>query len=638
MRVPFTVTNPLCFPIRALTLVSLPCLLIPIEARADSDPMTTIIVTADRIPLPLALTGSSVSVITSNDLAQQQINTISDALRQEPGVEADRTGGVGGTTSVMLRGFDGKNVKILIDGIDVADPSATASQYDFADLLAGDTARIEIVRGPQSTLYGSDAMGGIINIVTKSGRTDPGGSVTLEGGSYGTVDGNAAVRGMAGDLDYAATIAGLHTDGIIAADQKNGNQQHDPYNNITATLKLGLPVTDWLDLSTVFRYVDANLVYPGYSYVTELPADNPGQLQTTEEFYARAQASLHLFDGKLLNVLGFNVSEIDRNYLFDSVQQSYYHGKTNQVDDQATVTVTDWLTAVAGGESKAEYYADNTGLGAEQRIDGLYAELEAQPIQPLVLTGGVRYDSVEGGADATTYRFTASYQPFADGPRLHASDGTGFKAPSLYQLFVSSPYVEGDRNLRPESSSGWDTGLEQALPIAHSLIDVTYFYNDIRDLIDGYTDANYVYHYDNVGHARTYGLEASLSAQPIDTLDLKAAYTWLRTEDLTNGGELLRRPHNTLSGTATWRPVQDISSFATVTWVDARFDDDFQPGAPPLARLSPYTLVSFGGAWQATDIVSVFARVENALDRRYEEVFGYGTPGRAAYAGVTAKF
>jgi len=520
----------------------------------------------------------------------------------------------------------------------VADPSSVAPYYDFADLLAYQIQRIEVVRGPQSTLYGSDAMGGIVNIVTKSGRDGAGADITAEGGSFGTGEGSGSVRGMLGNLDYAASISGEHTDGIVAAEPRNGNYQHDPYDNLTANLKLGLPVGDLLDLGTVFRYVDSTLEFPGYSYTTDLPADAPGQYQATHALYARAQAKLTLFDGQVDNVLGVNVTDIERDYLQYATLQYFYHGKTNAVDDQLTWRIQPGWAAVIGGQSKEEDYADNTGFTASQRTDGGYAEIDAAPLARLNVTAGVRGDGVEGGASAVTYRLTASWQPDPAGPRLHASDGTGFKIPSLYQLFANSAYVLGDPDLKPETSTGWDAGLEQRLDLWGLSADATWFDNDIHDLIDGYTDANYVFHYANTGHARTYGVETSLLAQPLSTLDLKLAYTWLRTNDLTNGGELLRRPHHTVSGTATWRPVADVSTFATLTWIGARNDDDFAFGAPPIVRLSPYTLLSFGGAWQATENLQLYARMTNALDRHYEEVFGYGTPGRAAYAGVRVSF
>ena len=613
-------------------------LLIGASALADPLPLDTILVTANRVPTPADLSGSSVSVLTGDDLAAQQFVTVDDALRQLPAVEVTETGGPGGTTAVMLRGLDAEHTKMLIDGMDVADPSSSAPYYDFADLLTAGIDRIEVVRGPQSTLYGSDAMGGIINVVTRSGREGEGEDLMAEAGSYGTVDGSASVRGLAGPLDFAVGIAGEHTDGIVAADARNGNHQLDPYDNLTATLKLGLPIGDSVDLGTVFRYTDSTLAYPGFSFVTALPADAPGQFQTSHSAYGRIQATFKLFDGQVEDVLGVGVTDIVRDYLLYDVLQDYFHGRTNQEDDQLTWKALPWLTAVAGGQSKEEDYDDSTGLTATQRTDAGYVEFDATPAERLALTAGVRGDQVEGGAGDVTYRLTASWQPDPAWPRLHASDGTGFKIPSLYQLFANSPFVLGDPNLKPETSEGWDAGLEQALPVAGLTADATWFYNDIHNLIDGFTDQNFVFHYANVGHARTYGVETSLAAHPLPVLDLKASYTWLRTDDLTNGGELIRRPHHTLSGTATWRPAESVQTFATVTWIGARNDDDFQFGAPPIVRLAPYALVSFGGSWQATDCLSIFARMTNALDRHYEEVLGYGTPGRAAYAGIKASF
>lgn len=605
-------------------------------AHGDTLPLETIVVSANRVPTPADLSGSSVSVLTGQDLADQQFVTVQDALRQLPGVEVTETGGPGGTTSLMLRGLDAEHTKVLIDGIDVADPSSSAPYFDFADLLTAGVSRIEVVRGPQSTLYGSDAMGGIVNVVTQSGRDAPGADILAEGGSYGTVDGAAALRGLAGPVDYAAALAGEHTDGIVGAEPRNGNHQLDPYDNLTATLKLGLPVGDAVELGSVFRYVDARLAYPGYSFTTGLPADAPGQFQATHAAYGRVQATASLFDGQVENVLGVNVTDIVRDYLLYATLQDYYHGRTNQEDDQLSWKARPWLTAVLGGESREEDYDDSTGLAAAQRTDAGYAELDATPAERLALTAGLRGDQVEGGAGAVTYRLTGSWQPAPGWPRLHASDGTGFKIPSLYQLYVVSPYVVGDPHLRPESSSGWDAGLEQALPIAAATLDATWFSNDIHDLIDGYTDQYFVYHYANIGHARTYGVETSLLAHPAATLDLRAAYTWLRADDLTYGGELLRRPHHSLSGTATWRPEDGIETFTTVSWTGAREDDDFALGAPPQVRLPPYLLLSFGGSWQATSSLSLFARMTNAFDRHYEQVFGYGTPGRAVYAGIKA--
>jgi vitamin B12 transporter len=608
------------------------------SARGDALPLDTVVVTATRLPTQVDLVGSAVSVVTGTDLASQQIVPAYDMLRQLPGIEINNTGGPGGTTSLFVRGLSAEYTKVLIDGIDVADQSSTQPYFDFADLLSADIGRIELVRGAESILYGSNAMGGVVNIVTKSGRTDPGASVMAEGGSYGTFDGAGSVRGVTGPLDYSAAIEGEHTDGIVAADAKNGNHMLDPYDNLTASLKLDLAVGDQVNLGTVFRYVDARHDYPGYSFVTELPADAPGQQQATREIYSRAYADASFLDGAIHNSFGVDITRTERDYLQYSTLQYDYLGATDALDDQATWQATPWLSAVVGAETREDRYDDSTGLDATQRTNSGYGELQFVHDQTLAVTAGVRTDQVSGVEGATTYRFTGAWQPLDIGPRLHATYGTGFEAPSLYERFVVSPYVVGDPSLRPETDRSWDLGFGQALGIAGLSLDATYFHTDLKDLIDGTYDQNFVFHYVNIDRAKTYGAEFSAIASPLPTLDLKAAYTWLRTEDLSNGGELLRRPHHTVSGTATWHITDTIQSFATLTWVGARNDDDFQPAAPPVIRLDPYTLLSFGGSWQVTPELQLFGRVENALDRRYEEVFGYGTAGRAAYAGVKANF
>jgi vitamin B12 transporter len=621
--------------LRRLTApLGLALVLLPNHSLADEP---TVVITANRIATPEAELGSATSVLTAQDLETRQTQEVYDILQQVPGLELTNTGGRGGTTAVRLRGFDEQDVKVLIDGIEVADPSATASYYDFTDLTAAGIQRIEVVRGPQSTLYGSDAMGGVINITTKSGHDDPGETVSLEGGSFGTLDGMAALRGVSGPLDYAATVSGLETDGIVAAEPKNGNSQKDPYDNFTATLKLGLTLAPNATITTVFRAVDENHTYPGYSAVTGLPADQilPVNASTTQEYYGRVEGDLKL--GPVTNTLGVNVTAIDRDYA--GPYPGWYDGKTNAVDYQGIWTIEPAWKLAFGGETREEDYADNTGLTASQRTDGGWAELDGSPLEALVLTAGLRGDRVESGASAITYRLTASYGiPGESGLRLHASWGTGFKAPSLYQEFANEPgVVEGDPKLKPERSRGWDAGIEERAWDGRLVADVTYFSNRITDLIDGFYLPDYTYKYGNVDRATTDGVETSVRATLTPDLDLTGAWTWLEAQDGT-GTELLRRPHQTIAGTATWSPVEGVRAFASATWISAETDDDFATYPASVVRLTPYTVLALGASWQATTSLSLHARIENLTDRRYEDVLGYAAMGRAAYAGATVSF
>lgn len=592
-------------------------------------------VTANRVPTPAEETGSALTVITADELKQRQTQVLSDVLREVPGVAVNRTGPMGTLTQVRIRGAEGNQTLVLIDGIEVNDP-ASGSEYDFANLLAGDIERVEVLRGPQSALYGSDAVGGVINIITRRGGGAPNLSASVEGGSFGTLAGRVSAGTGNDRYDVAVSAQGVRSNGVSVADKRLGNSEKDGTRNGTLTAKAAVRPTGNTELAVVGRYTRFEADTDGFT--GGRGAVDDGTSTTGNQTFGRVQGKVAFFEGRWEHIAGLSYGRQQRDYrdAGDRVT-STYEGRKTKLDYQTNLSLATGPAAhvlTAGVE-----HEDDTGItrSSFSNFDrtigstGLVGQYKLDLFDRLTLTGSVRHDDNDLFRDATTWRGTAATRIEDTGTKLRASYGTGVKNPTLFELYGYTATYSGNPDLKPERGRGWDVGVDQALWGRRVTADATWFNQRIRDLITGTgrTSINMP------GESRVQGLELGLTVEPVDGLTFRGSYTWTDGEDST-GAELVRRPKHLASLNVNYRFLDDRANANLGVIYNGRTSDwayDAFYNRQPVS-LTPYTLVNLSGSYRLTDNVEAFGRIENLTNRHYQEVWTYGAAGRAGYVGL----
>ncbi|BCX81269.1 vitamin B12 transporter [Methylomarinovum caldicuralii] len=613
-------------------------LALPATAALAADPppsrLDTLTVTASRIPVPVRESGSSITIITAEDIAARKVFTVADLLRSVPGLDVVQNGGLGRTTSVFLRGANSQHTLVLIDGIEVNDPASPGAGFDFAHLTVDNIERIEILRGPQSTLYGGDAIGGVIQIFTKQGRGQPRFGFNAEGGSYGTwkLGGNAS--GGYDRLGYSIAASQLHSDGFSAADSRLGNHEDDGYKNTTVSARADWQALDNLSLDAVVRFHHSeadldNCGGPG--------CDDPNYRQDSDQVFARTQGTLDLFDHLWRQQLRLSYSRTERHTrdrpdpADTFVDNSAFRGEKFKLDWQNTVTPTDWDTLVFGVTSETEWMNADTLPTHSATINGYYGENRVKWLERFVTSAGVRFDDHEHAGDKVTWRVTQAVLIPETGTKLRGSYGKGFKAPSLYQLFAPAGAFGpvGNRDLEPERSRGWEVGVDQSFWDERILFGATWFHNQFSNLIDFQFGTGYV----NVASARSAGLETYAEIRPLDFLTLRGTYTYTNTED-DQEQQLLRRPRHKGSFDADLTLTEAAHFHVNVLTVGSRRFSAFSIKR----KLPGYVVVNLAGDYRINRWLTLYGRIDNAFDQEYEEVPGYGTSRVAGYGGFRLTF
>lgn len=587
-------------------------------------------VSANLTPTPNREVGSAVTIVTGEELQQRQIRTVAEALRSVPGVTVNRTGGQGGITQVRLRGSEGNHTLVQIDGVEVNDPGG-ASEFNFAHLLVQDIERIEVLRGPQSSLYGSDAIGGVVNIVSKRGEGPARLAGYIEGGNRGTANGGVSLSGSTDRVNYAFSGVGLRTDGFSSAAEARGWTEKDGYENASGLAKLGFQATDNLRFDFVGR---------GTSYYAEGDDEPPGGAVDFvsdldgETAFGRAQATLDLFDGKWQQIVGASSFDHNREFFYDSFPPSEIDADKTKFDYRSNFFHSSGEldhTVSFLAEREDERVRQFGTFDEEVGQTGLAGEYKLGIRDALFFTGSVRHDFNEGFEDATTYRLTAAYFFEETGTKLRSSYGTGVKNPTLIELFGTFPGFVPNPDLSPESAEGWDVGIDQALFNGRLSFDLTYFDQTISDLIQ--TQGNTVVNLP--GESDIHGIELGISAQPFDGLTTRASFTWQDAEG-PDGEELIRRPEflGSLDVDYVFYDGKASAGFSVI-YNGAQNDD---PYWSPIVELDDFVLVNIRAGYRVTENAELYGRIENLFDEEYEEIYTYGGAGRLAIIGMRASF
>ena len=616
-----------------------PVIAMPQPATAQSSnqaaELPELVVTATRVPISPDRVGSSITVITAEELEDKQTTFISDALRRVPGLAVGRTGGFGNLTQIRIRGSEGNHTLVLIDGVEVNDVGFN-SEFDFGNLLSDNIERIEILRGPQSTLWGGDAIGGVINIITKKGKGAPSLSAFLEGGSFQTGRGSATVSGSDGAWSYSFTGSRFQTHGISLANENNGNPETDGYDNYSFVGSIGVQALDNLAIDTAVRYRDSTLetdpqTFNVITFLSNPPADGITRTDTIER-HGSIKATADFLEGRLETVLSAQYADTDktrRNQTFGSTT-FLTDAKRTKLEAQGNVYFNAASTLVVGAETEEEDIRTSTQAQTDVEINAAYVQYLLTPLDNLDLSAGLRRDDHQSFGDEDTYRLTASYLFERTATRAKASYGTGFKAPQLGELFG----FFGNPLLQPETNVGWDIGIVQDLWGGRVRGEITYFDNQIENLII-FTGGSLR----NAGESDINGVETSISVAATSALDLNLSHTWTNSRNKATGLELVRRPRHVASFDATWRFAPQWKATLAATYTGEQDDLDFSlPAATQQVKLDAYTKVDATLAYQITDRYQIYGRIENLLDEDYEENVDYGVPPIAGYLGLRARF
>ncbi|MGO9133713.1 MAG: TonB-dependent receptor plug domain-containing protein, partial [Methylovirgula sp.] len=528
------------------------------------------------------------------------------------------------------------HTKVLIDGIDVSDPSSPDGSFDFSNILTAGVDRIEVLRGPQSGLYGSDAVGGVINIITKSGSGPAQFHGSIEGGSFGTFNQTAGASGSVSRFSYAFDIAHFHSSdtpvtplGLVPPGRP---VNADSYDNRTFSLKVVAQLTDNFDLGFVSRYLESDLHSTSDDFLG--PEAIPS-LSANHELFTRATGHLILFDGRFDQTLGLGYTNYNRSFTDPNsmpVVPSLYNGDRVKLDWLGNIKIVPGQVFTIGAEHQQDELDDSSPVFARVMNDAGFAQLQSSFGERFFNTASVRYDANSQFGGRATYREAPAFLIPETGTKLKASVGTGFKAPSLDELYDNYPAYGFFANpaLQPETSLGYDAGFEQSFFEKRLEFGATYFHNDIKNLIeinDSYTS------YVNIGRATTQGAESFIALRPWTPLTLRGDYTYTAAFDDIAQQELLRRPKHKASLSAIWQATPKAQLSATVIYVGPWFDSN-RDGTATEIGAPGYVLVNLAASYDLGQGVTAFARVNNALNVHYQDPLGFQRPGLGVFGGL----
>lgn len=593
-----------------------------------------VVVSATRTDIPLDQSPSSVSVIDAQDFENKQTERVADALREVPGLSVVQTGTAGQLTSVFTRGLRSEHTQVLLDGVPIN--QGLQGAFDFADLTIGDLDHIEVVRGPQSTIFGPRALAGVIQLFTKQGDGKPNLTLTSEGGSYGTFRETLQSDGKIDMFDYSLGVSRLDTDNA---------RPNNEYRNTAIVGNVGTTLNERLRFDTLLMYSNSDTGNPNI-ISDPRPVDN----FLTEKWLVAPHVDLRVTDWWEHKL----IVSYDHERQLNDPNEDGFLGATRALFERTTIDYqndlrpTSWLTITSG----AFYTATNarqerpfvsqafgrqpTFVSDHPEQWAMFAEAAAT-FDNFIVVGGGRYTQFNQYGDIGTYRFAGSYKIDKTDTTLHASVATGFSPPSSQDVIFRQNLSDV---LKPEEDLGWDAGVEQRFWNKRIVAGATYFHNDLTNLI-GF---NGLFNTLNLGAARTQGIETELRANPIVDLTLSASYTYLDTEKTSVedvgaplGSRLPRRPRNEVYLSASYRWCKKLRTTIEAKWVNAR--EEINPNFfGPNRDIEDYNFVNFAAEYEINEHMSIFGRIDNLTNEHYSEVFGYPALGRAAYAGVKIRF
>lgn len=593
-----------------------------VDARSASDDAERLVVTATRLPTPPERVADSVTVVTADDIRRRQYRSLSDALDGVPGLHVSPSGGRGAQTSVFVRGAESDHVLVLVDGVEMGDPAS--GFFDFADFSLDDVARVEVVRGAHGAQYGSEAIGGVIHVITRrgAGAAAPSLRGRVEAGSFGTEQAAFAASGVAGAFDYSASVSRLYSDGQSFT-PRGPDYERDGYERLAAGLNLGWRAGDATRLSLSSGYED---------FAGEYDA-GAGENPASEERGHAHRAALSV-DGEYFD--GFWKPRWSAAYFSRSVKDRERNVRTNDSDGRRFKTR--WQNVfsfgarwrlLAGVDSELEQARTGANFSASARTRAAHAQLEFTPSSAVSVAAGWRHEDADDFSGERSHSLSAVWAPHP-ALRLRAVYGTGFKAPSLADRFRDFPAFNffSNPNLDAETSRGWEAGLDWSGRDWNA--GGVYFRNAIRDLIavdDSFTTLV------NRRRASIEGIESHLAWHPHGTLEARLDYTLTSAHDEADHRRLLRRPLRNATLALRWRPWPRTSLHlqARYTGVTA----DFARDGSGRVRKGGYSVFRLSARHRLRDGIYWLVRAENVFDKDYQPVDGFQGAGVEWFTGLS---
>ncbi|WP_367159779.1 TonB-dependent receptor [Kozakia baliensis] len=649
-----------------------------IVSLGDSGLPELISVSAARRPVSTSDIGTSMTIITEKQIQTQQRRSLTDILARQPGLNVVQTGGPGGTSSIFMRGNNSNEVKVRMDGMDINDGSSPNGMFDPAQFVTDGMGQIEILRGPQSGLYGADAMAGVIDITTAQGEGRFKPFVRIEGGSYGTFNQTFGARGSKKRFHYNVEFSHYRMDGFnnipsyieryYGADRQ---QRHEGNrnDNRSANIRLGYDVTRNLDLGLTARLIQSNLhSYSLYDLQDENSFGDSGvrEQNTQNEAIVRGTAHLVSFHGLFDQVLGLGYMT-NRNRFTETgtsygnpinPDPDYNRSSRLKVDWHGTFDFKRYGQLLIGAEhfddtfntshTAASMWDSGYNTSASMDTTAGYGQYQGNWNHILYGAANIRYDANSRYGNHVTWRVAPAIHVPGTGTIIKASAGSGFHGPSLYQLFANQVGVgyseRGNPNLKAEQLIGYDAGVEQKLLHDHLNFGATWYDNRVRNLIqssrstDSLGDSNYSYA--NVAQARMYGVEAFLNWKALSNLEFNLSYTWTHGRDETNNVQLQRRPQHKFNFNTTWTPIRDLTFSGNILYTSGWRDLPVigSETCSTCGKGHGYFTIDIAANYKINRYLSVYARADNLLNRQFEDPIGYLQPGRAGYGGFMLNY
>lgn len=614
--------------------------------------MEEMVVTAGRRAQSINELGSSISVFSALDIEKLQLNSVDEALQRIPGVTIIRSGGIGQNTQVRMRGFTTKHVLTMIDGVKMNNPSEADNQYGLEHLLLDNVERVEVLRGPQSGLYGGDASAGVINVITRRPEGDPEFRVSAMYGSHDTFELAAGSEGRVNDIGYTISANYFKTDGISLASRAPGNVEPDGYDNKTVNGRIDWNLTETLQVDAWLRYTestndtDNGMLPPGnpQGLPPWLFQDSEGHVDS-KQLVGALKLNLETLGGALLHNAHVTYADIDSTNIAPGIEQES-RGKTTELSYYATYNLSDEAYLQAGLEHKIEdgRFEQLQGVGFATVDDsisetGYFATANIAAFEGAYISGAVRYDDNSLFGGNTTWRLSAAYNLPREisstvETKLRASYGTGAEAPGLRQLLGASPTYQGNPNLSPESSWMWDVGIDQALANGTANWSITYYRGQATDGIFNVTNPltgmSTPMNVDSP--VRMQGVEVELVLRPAPWIEASANGTLSSSKMLETGQQLFGRPKKEGSIAVTVYPTNELS-VTLDGYARGKYFSDY----PTDWEMPGYALANLSASYQVTDSVTLSGRIHNLFDKFYEEKLGDSTYGRTFQIRLTAR-
>jgi vitamin B12 transporter len=591
-------------------------------------------------------TGTSITIIDEEDLKKTQAKTVAEILKAVPGVSVSSNGGMGSGTGVYIRGGRSTDLVVIIDGVKVNDPSSVGAGFDFSHLMTENIEYIEVIRGSQSALYGSDAMSGVIKITTKKGKQGFHPNASIEAGSRNYQKTIVSLNGATKKANYNLSVSRIETDGIDNISDPMSEPDDDSYRNQNVSLTSGYKFNRIFSLDGIINYTDAKSEYDtANSYTPYDPLKNNNVYSEYTNRFVKINSHLNLLDNHWNNRLSFSYTDT-KNKSFDPQNTPYTLNEGNSVKAELQSDYLFIFNAfdnrfTFASESEKSKFKPWNGSGApkEEEITNysIIGEYGVNWLEKIYFTASLRHDFNSDYDDTTTYKVSLSAWASAT-VRLHANHGTGVKNPTFAQIYGNPAWsIIPNLNLKAETSTSWDAGLEYNFKEIDGYIDFTYFINQYEDRIDYISLPSFQSQYQNIeGTSTTQGIELSSEISITQDFSINANYTFVEAKD-KDKKDLHRRPKQSANINANYQFTTKFSGNLGLNYVGESLDHNWESGSPVLVTMDDYIIANIAGLYQVNKHFSINGRVENALNQDYEAIYGYNTDPISFYLGVSFK-